>query len=394
MLLIVKTKYLFDGVNEEFQSERAIVIEDDKISHVISWDEIPKFGSVPVIQHQGWVIPGLIDCHVHVAEPGAADPNLHQDDSEATATLRAVSHVRQTLQAGFTTVRNMGAKYDLDISLSKALEKGLVSGSRLIPSGRCITMTGGHGHRMGYEADGTDEMRKAVRTLMKCGAQVIKLMATGGVMTEGVEPGAAQLSYEELRVGVEEAHKAGRLTATHAQGTEGIKNALRAGIDSIEHGIFLDDEAIELMLTNKTALVPTLAAPHNIIVNGVDAGIPRYAVEKAEMIAQAHVNSFQRAYKAGVLIGLGTDAGTPFNYHGRNATELELMVKAGVSPIDALKAATSNAAKICGLDHCVGRIAPGYYGDLLLLAENPIDNLATLTEQIVQVIFKGQPQAF
>lgn len=392
-MLVIKAGYVIDGVADDIKPKQAIFINDGTITEVKPLEAAQIPSEAEVVDHlDGYVMPGLIDCHVHLTSLGAADPRPYRKDPEALVALRAAHHCTKTLKAGFTTVRNLGSPYDADISLKKALREGVVTGPRVVASGRCITITGGHGHDSGFEADGPWEVKKAVRTLVKKGADVIKVMATGGVMTEGVEPGAPELTLEELKAAVEEAHHAGRLTATHAQGNIGIRNAVQAGIDSIEHGVFLDEEIIEKMVKHNTALVPTLAAPHNIITNGLEAGIPKYAVDKTKRIAESHIRSFQLAYQAGIRIGLGTDAGTPFNYHGSNAKELELMVKAGMKPMDALRAGTSVAADILGLADSIGRIAPGYKADLLLVTENPVQEITRLQNEAVirQVYVEGK----
>ncbi len=392
-MLVLKVGGLIDGISDELKTNHAILIEDDTIVAVepLEGAVVPPEATV-VDYTKEYVLPGLMDCHVHLSSAGAADPRPYRGESEAFTAFRASVNATATLKSGFTAVRNLGSPYDVDIKLKQATSQGIVDGPRLVASGRCITITGGHGHQNGLEADGPWSVRKAVRTLVKSGADVIKLMATGGVMTEGVEPGAPELTYEELKAAVDEAHHAGRLTATHAQGNTGIRNAVRAGIDSIEHGVFLDADIVEMMLKQGTALVPTLSAPHNIIANGLEGGIPQYAVDKTKKIAEAHIKSFQMAYAAGVRIGLGTDAGTPFNHHGHNSKELELMVAAGMRPMDAIKAGTSTAAQILGLEGTLGRIAPGYKADILVIAADPLKDVAVLqdSDSIKAVYLSGK----
>jgi imidazolonepropionase-like amidohydrolase len=380
-MLVINAGYLIDGISDEVKLRQSILIEGDRILRISPVDKAEIPPDAQIVNHlDGYVMPGLIDCHVHLCSPGAADPRPYKDDPESILAFRAAANAKKTLQAGFTTARSVGSKFDVDIKLKKAIKEGIVVGPRLVASGRCITITGGHGHGGGIEADGPWEVRKAVRTLIKEDADVIKVMATGGVMTEGVEPGAAELTLEELVVAVEEAHRSGRKAASHAQGNTGIRNAVEAGIDSIEHGVFLDAGIIEMMTQKGTALVPTLSAPHNISIYGIEAGIPQYAVDKNTRVLECHLQSFRMAYEAGVPIALGTDAGTPFNYHGSNAGELELMVKAGMSPMDAIKAGTSAAASVLGLQDDVGRLAPGYMADILLVKGNPLENVGLLKD--------------
>jgi imidazolonepropionase-like amidohydrolase len=250
-------------------------------------------------------------------------------------------------------------------------------------------MTGGHGHWVGREADGPDDVRKAVREQLRAGADCIKLIATGGVMTPGVDPRSPQFTEEEMRAGVEEAHKAFRVVGAHAQATEGIKNAVRAGVDSIEHGIYLDDEAVALMRERGTVLVPTLIAPVQISRHGIAAGVPAFMVEKSDRVQSVHRESFTRALHAGVRIAMGTDAGTPFNRHGANAEELALMVAAGMTPAQALVAATRTAAELLGLAEQTGTLAPGKQADLLVVEGDPLSEIGVLSSGVVGVMRAG-----
>jgi imidazolonepropionase-like amidohydrolase len=242
-------------------------------------------------------------------------------------------------------------------------------------------MTGGHGWNLiGREADGPDDVRKAVREQIKAGADVIKLFATGGVMTPGVDPNSAQLTLEEVRAGIEEARKAGRRTAAHAAGTDGIANCLEGGITTIEHGIYLTEDLCRRMVRDGVALVPTLIAPAAIVAGGVAAGIPEFAVRKSQVVSDRHVESFQMALRLGVTIAAGSDAGTPLNAHGSLVPELALMVKAGLAPLAAIRAATASAAGALGLEQETGRVVPGLAADLLAVAGNPADRIEALDE--------------
>ncbi|MGQ9509125.1 MAG: amidohydrolase family protein, partial [Thermodesulfobacteriota bacterium] len=303
------------------------------------------------------ILPGLIDAHVHLCLDGSPDPITSiLKESLPQITLKAAYHARITLEAGVTTIRDMGGKDYIDIAIRDGIQSGLLVGPRMVCSGKLVCMTGGHGWPFGREANGVDDVRAAVREQLKAGVDFVKLMATGGVMTKGVEPGATQFTLEELIAGIEEARKAQRRTATHAQGTEGIKNSLWAGVDSIEHGIFLDDEAIELMLKTKAFMVPTLSAPYFIIKAGVRKGVPAFAVEKSKSVIKSHWQSVRRAHQAGIPIAMGTDAGTPFNHHGKNLKEMELLVKIGLTPMEAIMAATKTASEVLGLEQKVGTL--------------------------------------
>ena len=328
------------------------------------------------------ILPGLIDAHVHLCLDGSPDPMTSvSKDSIPQLTLKAAYYARRTLEAGVTTIRDMGGRDYVDIAIRDGIESGLLQGPRMICSGRLVCMTGGHGWQFGREASGVDGVREAVREQLKMGVNFIKLIATGGVMTKGMDPGATQFTLEELMAGVEEARKAGRRTATHAQGTEGIKNSLWAGVNSIEHGFFLDDEAIELMLEMNAYLVPTLSAPYQIIRGGVKGGVPRFAVEKSKSVMKSHFQSVRRAYKSKIPIAMGTDAGTPFNCHGENLKETELLVKAGLTPMEAIVATTKTASEALGLEKKIGTLEKGKLADLVVVDGDPLDDISLLQKK-------------
>ncbi len=323
----------------------------------------------------GITLPGLIDAHVHLTLDGGPDPTARlAAESRSEALLAALEHMRAQLEAGVTTVRDLGAPYGIAIDLARAVAAGRLPGPRIVAAGRNVIMTGGHGHFMGVEADGPDAVRGAVRGQLKAGAGAIKLMATGGVLTPGVRAGAEQLTEAELRAGVEEAHKAGRRTATHAQGLAGIKNALRAGIDTVEHGAFdrWDDEAFELFADRAQPrwLVATLAAPDGILAG--EGRVPAWVIEKTRPIRDRHRANVAEAFRAGVTLASGTDAGTPLNPHGGLPRELELMHEIGL-PLDAVLASTTrHAAAALGLAGEIGTLAPGAAADLVSLDGDPL----------------------
>lgn len=392
MINVIKGGWLFDGTGKVLEGQ-AVIFEGNKIKAVVPISQLPTESSLQVIDATGCtVLPGLIDCHVHICSSGAADGSKENMDPDGMIALRSANNARTLLQAGFTTVRNMGTKHQVDISVKQAIDLGYIVGPRIITSGEMITMTGGHGWMQGRQVDGPDEARKAAREQLRSGAEVIKIMATGGVMTPGVEPGSPQLTIEEMRAAVEEAHKAGRKTATHAQGTTGIKNAILAGLDTIEHGIFLDDEVIQMMLDRGVALIPTLVAPYHIVQGGVAAGIPAYAVEKANRVFASHRASFKHALDAGVIIAFGTDCGTPLNRPGINALEFELLVEYGMNSTQALLAATGIAAKVCDRDALVGTLTPGKFADALIVKGNVLNDVKLLQDKanFLAVIKDGQ----
>jgi imidazolonepropionase-like amidohydrolase len=354
-----------------------VVVEGGRITAVVDAAQAPRGERVDLAGHT--LLPGLINCHVHLCLGAEADPVRPLRDEPASITvIRALLRARETVEAGVTTVRDLGGRDYVEMAVRRAIMEGWAPGPRILAAGKAICMTGGHGWWIGRETDGPDDARKAVREQLKAGADVIKLIATGGVMTPGVEPGASQLTRDEMRAAIEEARKAGRRTAAHAQGSEGIADAVEVGITTIEHGIFLTEEIVARMKARGTYLVATLNAPAAISAGGLAAGIPDFVVRKSDAVIAPHVASFHLALRAGVGIAAGSDAGTPLNRHADFATELELMVKHGMSPLEVIRAATSVAAEALGLAAETGRVAPGLAADLVAVAGNPAERIQAL----------------
>ena len=389
MIHLIRGVTVIDGRGGEPLRDAAVVIENDLIAWVGPAGHAPAVGGGVVVDGGGAsLLPGLINCHAHLCNDGAADLFAQVvNDSVSIATIRGVLNARLALQAGVTTIRDCGAASQIALEISKAVDLGLIEGPRVRAAGRVVTMTGGHGHFIGREADGPDEVRKAVRAEIKGGAHFIKVMATGGVLTPGVDPQQTTFQPEELQAAVEEAHKAGKPIASHAIGNRGIKNALRAGIDSVEHGFYLDEEAIDLALKNDTYIVPTLIAVDQIVNNGLGRGIPEWVVKKAESEAGHHRESFALAVKSGLRIAAGTDAGTPFNPHGDLALELARMVELGLAPIEAIAAATTSAARLLHVDHLTGSIEVGKQADLVLVSGDPLADITVMQHPVL--VMKG-----
>jgi len=346
------------------------------------------------------ILPGLFDCHTHVCISdvdlwGAVQRPFSRQFYEAAKNLR------KTLATGITSVRDAGGA---DLGIKEALADGTIAGPRLQISIIMLSQTGGHGDdwypsgaqvpfmgphpgRPSGLVDGVDEVRRKVRELHRAGADVIKVATSGGVLSARDDPRHAHFRPAELEALVEEATAAGMFVMAHAQGADGIKNAVRAGIRSIEHGIYLDDEAIELMLRRGTWFVPTLVAPQGVL-DAVDAGVslPPAVVDKARMVIDIHRAAFRRAVEAGVRIAMGTDSGvTP---HGRNLRELELMVEGGMHPAAVLEATTRSAAELLGVDEDLGTIEEGKLADLVVVGGDPYD-FAGLGERVEQVWQNG-----
>ncbi|SFD88305.1 Imidazolonepropionase [Lentibacillus persicus] len=332
------------------------------------------------------ILPGLMDCHVHLGMDCSPDPfkQIAQDDIAVTA-YRTHQQGQQFIEAGITSVRNLGTRYNVDISYRNAIEEGIVKGPRVFAAGQPIVMTGGHGHPMATEADGKAEVKKAARQRLKAGADLLKLMATGGVLTKGTEPGSIQLSEEEIRSASIEAKHVSRTTSAHAIGCEGVKNAVRGGVTTIEHGTILDDEAIELMLEHGTYLVPTLIAA-SLIANKKDV-VPEYMIRKTKTMVEMHKESFRKAYQAGVKIASGSDAGTPFNYPGLLVDELSIMIEEGLTPYEAITASTITAAQCVKKDSQIGSLEKGKLADLILVDGNPLEDIFALKN--IQRVYRG-----
>ena len=349
-----------------------LAIENGEIADV---GEAPEAPDTVIDGDDGVVAPGLVDSHVHIAMDGRPNTESVRSDSTPTLAYRAAKNLRETVEAGVTTVRDLGSPGTLGPDTRDAVADGSIPGPRVVPCGSPVVVTGGHGHWFGREADGPAEVRKAVREQLKKGAEVVKTMATGGVLTEGAEIGGFEMSPAELDALVDAASAKGRPTAAHCHGATGIENAVRAGISSVEHGTFMGREAAELMAENDTYWVPTASALSGITENGSEAGIPEWAVEKAEQAAAAFEDAWDHALDVGVPIAMGTDAGTPFNHHRDAATELERMVEHGLSPEATFEAATVNAADLLGLDD-VGRLEPGARADCVVLDSDPREDVS------------------
>lgn len=385
---------LIDVINKKYLKDIFFFIDGNKFGKIGESSYLSSIEKESGINLQGkTIIPGMFNCHVHALSTPIANPASLNCENAAKFALRGLAHLQQHLRSGVTFVRDMNGRKLAEIDLREAINEGIVIGPHYHIARQCLTMTGGHGSNTGRECDGVDECRKAAREQIKGGADFIKIMATGGVLSPGMSADSSQLDEDEMRAAIHEAHKAGKKTATHAHGATGIKNAVRAGIDSVEHGSYLDDEGIELMIKNGTALVPTLSVDHILLTKGAEKGVAAFALEKAKRAHESHVRGFLKAWDAGILIGTGTDAGTPFNLHTTSYMELVLMVELGLNPIDVIAAATINSARILGVDLWAGSITEGKNADFIVLSNNPIENIHCL-EHIEQVYLNGNPILF
>jgi imidazolonepropionase-like amidohydrolase len=387
---------VFDGTGAA-PAEGDIAVEDGRIVEIGSGLD----GDERVDLAGKAVLPGLFDCHVHVVVTDVDQWKTIQMPF-SYVFYQAARNLDATLRAGITTVRDAGGA---DLGIKRAVDDGLIPGPRMQISLSMISQTGGHGDPWNPSGiptpffaphpgipdtlvDGRDEVRRVVRELVRHGADVIKVATSGGVLSPRDSPRHAHLRFDELQTLVEEAAAAGIWVMAHAQATDGIKNAVRAGIRSIEHGIYLDDEAIDMMLQRGTWLVPTLVAPQGVITAAEEGlSIPEAALSKAREVVDVHRDAFRRAVEAGVKIALGTDSGvTP---HGRNLDELRLMVEGGMPPADALRAASASAAELMGLEKELGTLEVGKRADLVVVDGDPLD-VATLRDRIAAVYKDGR----
>ena len=397
----IKAARLFDGKSESTISEAVVLVEAGRITAAGSRLAVPT-GARVVDLGDATILPGFIDAHVHVTDESSDDWNadtvagLRRTIPEQT--LRAAEFARRTLMAGFTSVRDVGSSDYIDVGLRNAIAAGLTIGPRMLVSVHALGARGGHCDNNGFPyerfgsepgiangiASGPDQFRDAVRFQVKYGADVIKVCATGGVLSLGDDVGAAQVTQAEMDALVDEAHRLGRKTAAHAHGAEGAKVAIRAGIDSIEHGSFLDDEAVRLMKEKGTYLVPTLMAGEYAGGRKARRKYPPEIAEKATQALEGRSRAFKLALAAGVKIAFGTDSGV--SPHGHNAEEFALLVEHGLSPAAALRT-TATAAALMGLDRMAGTIEAGKQADLVAVPGDPLRNIST-TEH-VRFVMKG-----
>ena len=396
--VLIKAGRLVDVRSGRVLTGQAILIEGDRIKQVGPAQSIQVPAGARVIDlSNATVLPGLIDCHTHLTlEPGQTGYES-LGISIPREALFGAKNAKLTLEAGFTTVRNVAAHGYTDVALRDAINAGDVPGPRIDAAGPAIGVTGGHmdnsllapeyHHSSESVADGVPALIAKVREQVKYGADVIKIAATGGVLSKGDSPEATQFSDEEIRAVVAEAHRLGRKVAAHAHGTAGIKQAVLAGVDSIEHGSFIDDEAIRLMKEKGTYLVPTLYLADWFIENYQRLRVPAFMVEKAKVVMPAARQNIARAFKAGVKVAFGTDAAV--YPHGLNAREFAVMVKLGMTPMQSIQAATINAADLLGWSDRVGSIEAGRFADIIAVNGDPIADV-TVLEHVAFVMKGGQ----
>ncbi len=390
---VVRPDRIFDSVTGQMLEDHEIVIDNDRIAEIR-----PMTAAGAMALHGQTVLPGLIDVHTHLATPlddGHGFAALVQR-SGAQDALLGVKNASDTVRAGFTTVRDIGTwRAFTDVALRDAIDAGWVEGPRMMVAGAYVTCPGGGGDITGLAVDvddvlpkelrfgvtsGVDQMRSNVRQIFRYGADFIKVLATGAVLTSGTNPGAPEFTVKELRAAVETAAENGTHVAAHAHGTEGIKRAVRAGVRSIEHGSLLDDDGIDLMIEHDTYLVADLYDGDYIREVGPSLGYDDEVMRKSEQTTDAQRQGFRKAVEAGVKIAFGTDAGV--YPHGDNARQLSLYVEHGLTVTTTLQSATRWAAELMGWEDRVGSLAPGLYADLVVVSGDPRQDISILEEPV------------
>lgn len=401
-LTYIRAGHVFDPAAGRYVDNVTLVVANQRIQSVESGAFLPPVGAQILDLSGDYVLPGLIDCHTHLGARADRYEEIDKfKDSPFDSAIAGVVNAKRTLDAGFTTVRDVGSLPFLAVDLRRNIDSGFIPGPRIVASGPGISITGGHGDLNNYApevsktlfpgkndfriADGPDEVRRTVREQVKYGVDVIKILASGGVLSKGDQPGAPQYTLEELKVAADTAHQAGRKIAAHAHGTQSIKWAIEAGIDSIEHASLVDDEGIAMAKAHGTYFVMDIYDDDYILHEGPRIGMPEELLIKERGVGQLQRDNFRKAHAAGVKMAFGTDAGV--YPHGDNAKQFHYMVMYGMTPAEAIRAATTSAADLLGRSGDVGSLTPGHYADLIALGSDPLQHIEVLEHP--DVVVKG-----
>jgi len=382
MTVVIKGGRLIDGTGKPPVESAVVVIDEKRIQAVEAAGKVQAPAGATVIDASGrTILPGLMDLHAGIAGlTHAEEPYGMTPKNIAASILRAVANARRCLNVGVTTVRVDTCGHHGIFALKEAFAAGVVDGPRLVVPGRGICMTGGHGWHGGcHEADGADEVRKAAREELRAGADWVKLMATGGAGSPTERAEDVQMTLEELRAGVEEAHKKGKFAYAHVSCAEGARLCIEAGVDSIEHGLMLDEDNIHQMKAKGLFLVPTLGVYHKLVERGEKKQVPEFMYQKALQVVKRHGESFRKALAAGVKIAAGTDSGGYWYDMGESLLwELEIMHKEGMPPMECLKSATSRAAECLRMTDSLGTVEAGKLADILIVDGDPLTDLSAI----------------
>jgi imidazolonepropionase-like amidohydrolase len=398
----IRAGHLFDPSSGRYSDNVTLVVASHRVKSIEPAGFVPPVGAQILDLSAAYVLPGLIDCHTHLSSRADSyDEILSFTRTPYDSAIAAVVNARKTLEAGFTTVRDVGSPAFLAVDLRKNIDAGFIPGPRIVASGPGISITGGHGdlnnfspettvtlfpaHRDFRIADGPEEVRQTIREQVKYGVDVIKILASGGVLSKGDQPGAPQYTLEELKVAADTAHQAGRKIAAHAHGAQSIKWAIEAGIDSIEHASLVDDEGIALAKSHGTYFVMDIYNDDYILQVGPKIGMTEEQLTKERGVGQTQRDNFRKAHAAGVKMAFGTDAGV--YPHGDNAKQFHYMVLYGMTPTEAIQAATSSAADLIGRSADVGSLTPGHFADLIAVPSDPLQRIETLEH--VDTVVKG-----
>lgn len=403
-LVLVKAARLLDVAAGQYRSGQAVLIEGERIQAIGPAAQLA--GQAPKAEvidlGNATLLPGLIDCHTHLSGRADRYDELWEfRDTPFNSAFAAVVHARKTLEAGFTTVRDVGSWPFLAVDLRNSINEGFIPGPRVVASGPMISITGGHGDLNNYSpqtrvmmfpeerdysiADGVDQVVHTVRAQEKFGVDVIKIGATGGVLSRGDKPGAPQYSVAELKAAADEAHAGGRKIAAHAHGAEGIRNAILAGVDSIEHASLVDDEGIRLAKEHGTWFVMDIYNDDYLLNEAPKHGLTQEKIDKEKALGQLQRDNFKKAWQAGVKMAFGSDAGV--YPHGDNARQFFYMVKYGMTPAEAIRAATASAAELIGRAKDVGSLEAGKYADMIAVTGDPLADVRVLEH--VPWVMKG-----
>lgn len=398
----VKAGKLFDSEHGVYRQNVVLVVEGERIKSVENAGFAIPAGAKVTDLSADYVLPGLIDCHTHMgARADKYDPIESFKETPFTAAYASVVNAKRTLEAGFTSIRDVGSLPFMAVDLRDAINEGEIEGPRIVASGPPLSITGGHGDLNGFSpevavhmypekrdfaiADGPEQVRETIREQVKYGVDVIKILASGGVLSRGDQPGAPQYTLEELKVAADTAHMAGRKIAAHAHGTQSIKWAIEAGIDSIEHASLVDDEGIRMAKEHGTYFVMDIYDDDYILGNAKNFGIEDAILEKERTVGKVQRENFRKAFQGGVKMAFGTDAGV--YPHGDNAKQFHYMVMYGMTPAQAIQAATWNAADLIGRSNDVGVLTAGHYADLIAVKEDPLARVEVLEH--VGLVMKG-----